>query len=637
MKSKILLPIAGLLISSGAVVAQTTFVQEDFEGGSFPGTWSQTTSATDGGFLYGTAASLSSTYYPIDGANATQMVATNDDACNCDKSADYLILPTVDLSGASTVWLDADVFFGGGTYQGNTEVAKVKYSIDGGTTWTDASTIAGSATWQSITVDVSAAAGNSSVMVAFHYDDATGWVYGIAVDNVKLYEPHPVDGGVNNLSIAKYVMAGNVTVSGTVKNYGSSAITAMDIIWTDGTNTYTDNLTGLNVAPLASYNFSHTTPLAAIGGGTYALDVYTSVSGDGNNANDTATAAVAGMTFATTKTVVGEEATGTWCGWCPRGAVALEDMESQSNWIGIAVHNADPMVVSAYDAGIGGFISGYPSGVVDRILVGDPTDFATQRTARLQEISPADVSITNVALNQSTGELTFDVNANFAVTADGNFRLNAVITENNVTGTASGYDQVNYYSFQSQNLALTGAGHDWQQATNPVLAADMEYDHVARAILGGFNGTNGSVPASVVAGNTYTQSYSFNVVPGLHVNEMHIIGLLHDADNSGEILNAGTVDAPVSIKEIDALNFSANVYPNPTSDFATISLSLQEAGNVSIDITDVSGKVVKTNHYGSLAGDQNFILDGTELATGMYLVKITVDEQVLTKRINISK
>ena len=76
------------------------------------------------------------------------------------------------------------------------------------------------------------------------------------------------------------------------------------------------------------------------------------------------------------KIVVGEEATGTWCGWCPRGAVFLEQMANDysDHFVGVAVHNGDPMTVDTYDEAIGGFISGYPSMLVDRGADIDPSD-----------------------------------------------------------------------------------------------------------------------------------------------------------------------------------------------------------------------------------------------------------------------
>jgi hypothetical protein len=74
--------------------------------------------------------------------------------------------------------------------------------------------------------------------------------------------------------------------------------------------------------------------------------------------NNTLSANATTLTSIPEKFTVGEEKTGSWCGWCPRGAVALAQMETTPNFIGIAVHNADPMTISSYDGGIGTYIAG---------------------------------------------------------------------------------------------------------------------------------------------------------------------------------------------------------------------------------------------------------------------------------------
>ena len=108
-----------------------TILSEDFESGS-PGAWSQTTNATDGGWLFGTAATMSSTYWAVNTSNTTNIAASNDDNCNCDKSVDYFITPTLDLSSSSSVFMNFDVYFGGYTYGGATEVLTIEASTNGG-------------------------------------------------------------------------------------------------------------------------------------------------------------------------------------------------------------------------------------------------------------------------------------------------------------------------------------------------------------------------------------------------------------------------------------------------------------------------------------------------------------------------
>ncbi len=91
-----------------------SILEEDFEGAGLPADWTQTTNATDGGWKFGTPAALSSQFWSIPANGSTQIAATNDDACNCDKSHDYLITPLLDFSTLSGVALSFDMFFGKG-------------------------------------------------------------------------------------------------------------------------------------------------------------------------------------------------------------------------------------------------------------------------------------------------------------------------------------------------------------------------------------------------------------------------------------------------------------------------------------------------------------------------------------------
>ena len=157
-------------------------------------------------------------------------------------------------------------------------------------------------------------------------------------------------------------------------------------------------------------------------------------------------------TVAATKRVLVEEATGTWCGFCVRGICFMDDLNTlHPTTTGlIAVHNGDPMTDATYDAGIGPKIGGYPSGLVDRQATEvDPQDFASAYASRITYAPPVDVFIDNVSWNSTTRALSFKVNAKTVVALSGSYRFNAVITEMQVHGTTSTYDQHNYYYFLS--------------------------------------------------------------------------------------------------------------------------------------------------------------------------------------------
>jgi hypothetical protein len=113
------------------------------------------------------------------------------------------------------------------------------------------------------------------------------------------------------------------------------------------------------------------------------------------------------------KNVVIEEGTGTWCGWCPRGAVAMEYMYDTypTRFIGVAVHNADPMTVTEYDDGAN--LSGFPGCNVDRALKDESvssTLFEGYYNARKDLTIPAAITAT---ASWSGANFTFAVTSTF--------------------------------------------------------------------------------------------------------------------------------------------------------------------------------------------------------------------------------
>lgn len=487
--------------------------------------------------------------------------------------------------------------------------------------------------WHQVNLDAYA---GQTIRIGFQNNSNDMFV--LMVDDVQVVQLSPNDASTASITTNQYVVGpSNVSLTGQIYNAGSSAITAVTLKWSDGTNTFTQNLTGLNIAAGASYNYTHNQQLSVAAGTNYNISVWTELAGDPNTSNDTAYTTIYGLNFMPTKRVVGEEGTGTWCGWCPRGAVFMDQMATNypNTWVGVAVHNGDPMTVTAYDTEIGNLISGYPSGVLDReVLDVDPSDFPAEYPAQAAKVAPANISVSS-SINLTTRAMTVTVTANWAGTfSNVDFRLAGIVIEDNVTGTSSGYNQTNYYSSQSQNIALTGAGHNWQTEPNPVPAASMEYDHVGRALLGGFAGQAGSVPTSVTAGGNTSYTFNYTLPTGYNENNIKVAGLLID-NATGVILNAAESQLVLGVEEA-AANFDFSVWPNPANDIVSIKLDMVEAGEVTMDIVNIAGALVSSNNYGSLTGENTFVLNGSTLESGIYFVNVKVGGQVLSKKLVIT-
>jgi len=432
------------------------------------------------------------------------------------------------------------------------------------------------------------------------------------------------------------IVPGSVFIEGVIQNYGANPITAMDVKYESGGTVYTTNLTNLNIPSNGSYSFIHNNALNVPVATAYPLKVWVDVANDLNHNDDTLNVVVTGLSFQPTKRVLIEEGTGTWCGWCPRGTVFTEQVDTvfPGSAIIVAVHNNDPMADAVYDAGMGNLIAGYPSGALDRKSVDvDPTNFAAVYLNRINDVSPADVAV-SAYFNAATRQVDVVVSATFAAELTGDFRLNAVLVEDNVTGTTSGYSQVNYYSFQSQNQPLIGAGHNWQTEPNPVPFSSMVYDFVGRNIMGTYEGQIGSIPSTVSNNTTYSYTFSTTIPVTWNENNMRVIGMLQDGNLSTVLnVNRGAYGITTAVHEITAETFSMSLYPNPASFSSQLEVNLKNSSGYLIEVFDIMGKLVYKQQLNGTSGKNIFNIPLNGLNSGMYLVRVAVENSVLNTRL----
>lgn len=261
------------LIGGATLHAQILF-QENFEGNEIPDGWSVETNATDGGWISGTANSLQSTSWPIED-NGSRIVASNDDGCNCDKSQDFLILPPMDFTDVEEPIIEFQLYYGEQAYQGAQEDAYIKVSTDNGSNWTIVEELNGAMGWQSVGVGLSDYAGMDDVLIAFHYDDNGGWLYGIAVDDVTIRVPMALDVELNTVDVKAF---GETTdefpIIGTLVNKGLNTINSFDVSYTvNGGDAVVATFDDVSIGSLNSYEFTHPEIWVPNTAGTYEIDI----------------------------------------------------------------------------------------------------------------------------------------------------------------------------------------------------------------------------------------------------------------------------------------------------------------------------------------------------------------------------
>jgi len=65
-----------------------------------------------------------------------------------------------------------------------------------------------------------------------------------------------------------------------------------------------------------------------------------------------------------------------------------------------------------------------------------------------------------------------------------------------------------------------------------------------------------------------------------------------------------------------------SVYPNPANDVINISLTLTQSENTTINILDLTGKVIKTIYVGELDGTKNLSVSLDGMASGIYFIEL---------------
>lgn len=423
-----------------------------------------------------------------------------------------------------------------------------------------------------------------------------------------------------------------------LKNNGSETVTSVDVAYdVDGT-TYNETVTGLNITSFATGEVNVSESFDMNDARQYNVN-YTFSNPNGGADDSDVDNAGSGELFAIStlpeRTVVGEEGTGTWCPWCPRGEVNLKQAieDHPNDFIGIAVHNGqnDPMVVAEYDDNAG--FSAYPSMHTNRTRRNfDPADLEANFQASKNELNAFSVTLEN-NYDETTGKLEIVATGSSNISMNTNtFRFALVMTQNGMSGTSSQWAQANAYA-GGGNGAMGG----FENLPNPVPASQMVYDHVGVALPGGFFGVEGSIPTEITAGEEFSYTFEYTLPAGVAPDKMQSNVFILDGI-SGAIMNATQeyVKMPVSIFETPE-EIASRVYPNPATDIAQVELTLEEASDVTITIVDVTGKVVASKNYGKLQGTQTFPINVADFNSGVYMIQISSEKGSSTKRLTVTK
>lgn len=274
------------------------------------------------------------------------------------------------------------------------------------------------------------------------------------------------------------------------------------------------------------------------------------------------------------KNVLLEEITGTWCNNCPSGIYYIDSLHhTYDNVIAIAVHTdwptqKDPMSYQEYAEKTK--LTSAPSANIGRRYTAKNTSEWFQFVEEEMNQQPkANVSVAT-SFDEESRLLTAVITVTAIENLEGSYTVSGVVCEDAVTGTTAAYNQANVYA-QYAYYPMGG----FENMPDPIPANRIAYDHVARQLLGTYEGEGGLTP--LAKDQSFAQTFTYYIPEGYDHNYIRVVGMLLDAngivDNAGisDYANGKTNAAPkftsspvVSIPA--GVEYIYNVYAHDTDD-----------------------------------------------------------------------
>ena len=447
-------------------------------------------------------------------------------------------------------------------------------------------TMNGINTLTEITFDLSSYAGQTIYLCFRHHGVSDQ--FNIIFDDIKVEKMLSNNVALQSVAVQPYITAGNQTYSGTVKNIGTNNVTSYTVTWQANSGAFqTYNVTGVNIVPGATHNFTHNIPLNAVSGLYNLIFNVSLVNGavDPDTSNNSLTKTTQIPTGSTSFKPLIEKFTSSTCGPCAsyNNATFNPYYTAQNQNFNYIAYQMDwPGTGDIYYTAEGAVRRDYYGVTAITSLWIDGGEYST---------------------GNSQATLTTHVNTEatkpgyFGLTANRNLSGNNAVVNYTITPYLTG-------SFVLHAAVI-------EKLTNQNVGSNGEtsFKHVMMKMVPNASGTTINTTAGTPISGQITASLANTFIE--ENSDLEVIVFIQ---------NATTREIMQSFKATDALSLEDNalakvkLYPNPASNNIRFT-NIQEA---TIMITDVTGKVVLQTE----GVDENSIINVSNLNSGIYLVNI---------------
>lgn len=401
---------------------------------------------------------------------------------------------------------------------------------------------------------------------------------------------------------------------------------------------------GLAMGKNYNYHFSFSNPLPLRPG----YETFFTIDVKLDEETSTYRGSIKDLTFEPVKSVVLEEYTGVTCPNCPRGIVAIENI--QRLWgkkfipLGIHTYSSDPLGsgLSSYTSFLGCDQVGAPSGRVNRgTRIAAPLSYTASGTATFsgrgiydaagnedltwldlvndEMATPADAQIAiSTSYDAESSNVNVDVDVSYALNVEGvNYNLFTVVTEDEITS----FQMNNLYGSTDEVYGEWGQGGAYGRST----VAPYTHHHVVRGVVGTtFNGTGGLLPTTFEAGEPATANISFPLPSSVsNPDNCNIVVMLIDT-NTDRIVNATHAHLGGASDGIEA----ATVAPRINIAAYGSTVIVNAPGNFCVEVYNIAGQRIAAAY-----GEDSIALDN--LQPGMAIVRVATADAAVAKKLII--
>lgn len=463
--------------------------------------------------------------------------------------------------------------------------------------------------------------------------------YLLGIDDIQVGRPERIS-GITSTTPSYIDGAQGLGISGKITANYSQGIDSFTAMYKSEDKTVTQEFSGLAIGPGEEYEFSFTEKLPGSPGDTVSYSIVVKIEGE----EYTTAGKTVCYVFLPERMFVLEEGTGTWCGYCPAGHVALDYMRETypDEVIPIAVHNEDPMTVKIYDGGLYSLgIDGYPIGFINRKYKSQPMGrdmtpgnggWETAYLNAKEEQAPASFDLKVSYADEAQNTVRFQTKAKFALNlSEAKYNIAYIVKECNVKGTTVKYNQNNSYSGSDKSVG------GFEQLPASVPASVMVYHDVARAIKPSFKGDR-FIDKAVKAGDEIESDYLFDLPSTvLNKDNLSFIALLLNAE-TGEIVNAATCrfhehahEGLATGVEPSILNKTPEILIGNDGSELVITVKLENASAMTAGIYDLNGTCLSEKATVSSRKEHALIMPVIH-QKGIYFLKITVGAETFVKK-----